>query len=498
MTLGLGLTLTGCASVTPNPIPDHQLAATIAADKVAMAQGVEPLTHPLTIEEAQARAIKYNLDRRTHLLEEALAFRQADLSRLDMLPELLAQTGYLSRNNDRISRSRDADDPDGSLVPSRFISQERNHVISELTFSWSLLDLGFGWLRANEQANRAFVAREQRRRALHLLLQDVRIAFWKAATRQRMAQQVKQTIALAEESLDNARRIEASRLRNPAEILRYQRQLLENVRLLEAIQQELASADVELAQLVNLPVGQAIPVVDPADWTPDESLLAEPLERLEVIALMRNPAGLEQAYNVRNARLEGREMLLNLMPGLSFVSGLNADNDRYLVNNNWQELSAKLSFNLVNLLSIGPTLKVKNAKLALAIQRRIAANAATIAKVHLARLEMINAATQMKRSSEIEDADARYADLVRKRELALFQNKLDRVSADTAALLSLLRKYQAMAELQSAHARLEATLGIEPEIPSADTTELAELSRILAAGPRKLPVVELQPDATHD
>ncbi len=141
---------------------------------------------------------------------------------------------------------------------------------------------------------------------------------------------------------------------------------------------------------------------------------------------------------------------------------------------------------------------MKNAKLALAIQRRIATNAATIAKVHLARLELINAAAQMHRSSEIEDADARYADLVRKRELALFQNKLDRVSADTAALLSLLRKYQAMAELQSAHARLEATLGIEPEIPSADTTELAELSRILAAGPRKLPVVELQPDATHD
>ena len=488
LVLGIGsLSLGACASVAPVEIKQAELAEVIRADRAAMGQQAEPLAHPLTIEEAQARAIKYNLDRRVRLLDEALAFRQTDLSRLDMLPELLAQTGYLGRNNDRISRSRDADDPNGSLVPSRFISQERNHLISELTFSWSLLDFGLGSLRASQQANRALMAREQRRRALHLLLQDVRIAFWKVASRQRMAQDVQQTIRLAENALDNARRIEASRIRNPAEILRYQRQLLENMRLLEAIQQELAGAEVELAQLANLPVGQAFAVAEPASWSIDDAPLAQPVERLEEVALQHNPDGLEQAYAVRNARLEGREMLLGLLPNLSLGLGLNNDDDRYLVNNGWQAASSQISFNLVKLLSIGRVDRVKDAKLALAVQRRVATNAATIAKVHLARLQLLNAKAQMLRADEIYGTDNRYADLVRKREVALFQNKLDRVSADTAALLSLLRKYQAMADLQTAQARLAVTLGVEPEIPGADSVQLSELTKIMSEPPRQLP-----------
>lgn len=481
------LSLGGCASVSPKEIQATELADIVRVDRAAMREGVEPLDHPLTIEEAQARAVKYNLDRRTRLFEEALAFRQNDLSRLDMLPELLAQTGYVSRNNDRVSRSRDADDPDGSLVPSRFISQERNHLISELTVSWSLLDLGLGSLRAGQQANRALIAREQRRRALHLLLQDVRIAFWKVASRQRMAQDVQQTIKLAEDALANARRIEASRIRNPAEILRYQRQLLENMRLLEAIQQELAGAEVELAQLANLPVGQPLTVAEPASWSVDETLLREPVERLEEAALLHNPDGLEQAYAVRNARLEGREMLLGLLPNLSVGLGLNNDDDRYLVNNNWLEASSQVSFNLLKLLSIGRVDRVKDAKLALATQRRVATNAATIAKVHLARLQLVNARAQMLRADEIYGTDSRYADVVRKREVALFQNKLDRVSADTAALLSLLRRYQAVADLQAAEARLAVTLGVEPEIPGADSVKLSEMIRIMSQPPRQLP-----------
>ena len=46
----------------------------------------------------------------------------------------------------------------------------------------------------------------------------------------------------------------------PLEALRYQRQLLENLRLLESINQELASAQVDLAALINAPLGQPIAI----------------------------------------------------------------------------------------------------------------------------------------------------------------------------------------------------------------------------------------------
>jgi hypothetical protein len=51
----------------------------------------------------------------------------------------------------------------------------------------------------------------------------------------------------ADKALEDSRKVEAEKLRSPMEPLRYQRQLLENIRLLEAIQQELSSSRIELA-----------------------------------------------------------------------------------------------------------------------------------------------------------------------------------------------------------------------------------------------------------
>ena len=79
------LALTGCA-VTPTPMSLGDRQATLAADRQAMFGSQEPLAGPVTLQEAMARALKYNLDYRVKLMEEAMAQRQLDLSSLDMLP----------------------------------------------------------------------------------------------------------------------------------------------------------------------------------------------------------------------------------------------------------------------------------------------------------------------------------------------------------------------------------------------------------------------------
>ncbi len=68
------------------------------------------------------------------------------------------------------------------------------------------------------------------------------------------------------------------------------------------------------------------------------------------------------------------------------------------------------------------------------------------------------------------------------REAMQVQSKLDRVANQTTTILSLLRRYQALAQAQTAEARLQATLGVEPEIGSVGDLTLAELTRTLAAG----------------
>lgn len=474
--------LAGCASVTPVPLDPQATHDANRADALALRADVPPITGPLTLTEALARALKYNLDRRVKLMEEAIAHQQLDLSFYDMLPRIAAQSALTSRNNDRISESRDA--LTGAPSTSRFISQDRTHASSQLGLSWSLLDFGLGYYNTQQLADRVQIALEKRRKAMHLLAQDVRIAFWRAASAQALQERVRATVAMAQDALADARQAEASRVRNPADSIRYQRQVLENLRLLEAIAQELSAAQVELAWLINAPLGPRLQVVEPSDGDTNRHVLQLPIEQLEETALRQSADLREQHHNTRIARIEARKTLVRLFPNLSFSYSLNYDTDNYLVNNRWNEAGLQLSFSLMNLATMDQQKKLAEAGIKLADQRRLTAHMAVLAQVHLARLQWDSALRQRDRNEEIYAADRRLAELLTHRESLQMQSKLDRVSAETGAILSLLRHYQSVSQAHAAEARLEASLGLDPVIASVDSLPLSELASQLRRGRR--------------
>lgn len=474
----LGFSVSACSIVTPKPIANAELVAQGKADLVAARQNVDPITGDLTLDEALARALKYNLDRRAKMMEEALAFNQLEVTQLDMLPKLLAQAGYSSRDNDRISQSRDSSS--GSLVTSRFISQERSHTLYDLGLSWSLLDLGVGYIASQQQADRLLIAGEKRRKAMHVMMQDVRTAFWRSASAQKLRDQVRATIAVAEEAMADSRQAETMRIRNPIDSLRYQRQVLENLRLLEAIDQELSAAHIELASLINAPLGLPFRVAEPA-IKPDKEALAASPEVMEEMAMAENADIREQHYNVRIASQETRKTLLRLFPNITFTYGFKYDTDSYLVNKQWNETGVQLSFNLLNLLTAPTQLRLAESGLTLSEQRRMTVQMAVLTQVHLARQQFANSISQFERADAIWQTDNRIVEHMVNREAVQAQSKLDRVSNQTAAILSLLRRYQAMAQVHAAEARLQATLGLEPKIDSVGSLSLAELAKQVAA-----------------
>ncbi len=478
LTIAAATALSACGSVTPVALDQEAMVQTNQADRKAAQQDVEPIKGPVTLDEAIARALKYNLDRRSRLMEEALALNQLDVSKLDMLPKLMAQAGYSDRDKEKATYSSKYTP---EHVPSDFktssYSTEKSHGTVDLGLTWNLLDLGLGYYGSRQQADRVLVAAEKRRKAMHLLMQDVRTVFWRAASAQKLRSKVVKTIALAEEALADSRKVEAQRLRNPLDALRYQRQLLENLRLLEAIQQELSSGQVELASLINAPVGQTIRVDESHVELLDESVFNLPLARLEEVALENNADLREQHYNSRIAREEVRKTMVRLFPNLSFSYGLKYDSDRYLVHNNWNEAGMQVSFNLFNLFT-GPTqIRLAEAGVALADQRRVTTQMAVLTQVHLARLQLTNARSQFARADAINVTDQKIARQVRNRALAQAQSQLDQVANDTTAILSLLRRYQALAQLHLAENRLLANLGLDPRIGSTSELSLAELTR---------------------
>ena len=465
----------GCASVQPVTVSPQDMASQIQKDGELIRKDVAPLSGPLNLEEAMARALKYNLDRRSRMMEEALAMGQMNVSKFDMLPKIMAQAGYATRDRARFTHSSSFPSEEPNTGSSATTS-ERNHSTYDLGLTWSLLDVGLGYYGAKQQADRFLIAGEKRRKAMHLLMQDVRTAYWRAASAQLLKADVQKTIALAEEAMNDSRKASGERVRNPLEPLRYQRQLLENLRLLENINQELSSALVDLAALINAPVGQGIQIATTDLKNIDDQVTQVAVDKLEEVALQNNPELREQHYNGRIAREETRRTMLRMFPNLSFNYGGKYDTDRYLLSNNWNEAGVQLSFNLMNLVTAGTQMKLAEAGVALADQRRMATQAAVLTQVHLSRLQVINARSQFDRADAIYDIDSKIAQVMRNRQLVQVQSKLDVVSTETASILSLLRRYQALAQVQVAENRMLATLGLEPQIGSTHELPLEELT----------------------
>ena len=473
------LTAAGCANVQPVALAQQDMQPQLQKDSEAMRKEVEPITGALTLDEAMARALKYNLDRRAKMMEEALAMGQLDVSKFDMLPKIMAQAGYSNRSVPRFTTSQTYPDwqQNGTKPGSTYsTTAEDRHSNYDLGLTWSLLDLGLGYYGSKQQADRFLIAGEKRRKAMHLLMQDVRTAYWRAASAQLLKADVQKTIALAEEALVDSRKVAAERVKNPLDPLRYQRQLLENLRLLESIDQELSSARVELASLINAPLNQPITIATTDLKNISDEVAQVPVDKLEEVALQNNADLREQHYNSRIAREETRRTLLRMFPNVSFNYGTKYDTDRYLLSNNWNEAGVQMSFNLMNLFTAGTQMKLADAGVALADQRRVAAQAAVLTQVHLSRLQVINARSQYERADAIFATDNKIAEVMRNRQMAAAQSKLDVVSTETSSILSLLRRYQALAAVQVAENRMLATMGLEPEIGSTSELSLKELT----------------------
>ena len=477
--LAASLLVSGCVGIRPSPLTPEEIAATNRSDREAARAMIEPVDHALTLEESIARALKYNLERRTRLMEETIALNQLDLSRYDMLPKLVAAAGYTNRNEDLVSRARDSVTGEPSLA-NPFISSDRAHSLYSLGLTWNLLDFGVSYYTAKQNADRVLIAMERRRKAMHVLIQDVRTAFWRAASAQKLSGELRQAIALAEEALADARTAERERLRAPLDSLRYQRQLLENLRLLEAIDQELSTARVELAHLINAPFEPALLVVEPADSL-GKRMLEIPVERMEEVAMALNADLREQFYNGRIARDETRRAMLKLFPSLSFSYELKRDTDSFLVHNRWNQAGAQLSWNLFNVFAAPSQMRLGDAGIALADQRRMATQMAVLAQVHLARLQFANAWQQYDRADAIWAVDDKINQQVANRERVQAQSKLDRVANNTTAILSLLRRYQSLAQAHAAANRLQATLGMELNVGSVQDMSLAQLTAAVGA-----------------
>lgn len=474
------LALSGCA-VTSAPLTDSDRQATLGADRQAMFGGQEALSGPVSLQEAMARALKYNLDYRVKMMEEALAQRQLDLSRLDLLPKLAAGAGFTARNHDLASSSQNVATGTQSLVPS--ISTEKHQRTGDLNMSWNVLDFGVSYYSAQQQADRVLILQQRQRKVAQQLMQQVREVWWQAVAAQRLQLRIDALLKQTDAALADARQVEQQKLRSPLEALNYRRQLLDVVRQMTIVRNNLGQAKPRLAALMNLPAGQDFEVALPAAM-PVPALDLD-LEHMEEMALLNRPELGEARYAERIGALETRKAMARLLPGLEFSVGQHYDSNKFLVNHAWSDAGLRVSWNLLNLFNAGTIKRSAQAQLDLAKAQRMALNMSVLTQVHVAYLDLQGRSRQFALEQELSDVEQRIFEQNRNASASGAQGRLPAILADANAVFSSLRLYQSYGDLQNAYGQLGASLGIDPLPDSAASHELPALTAAFTGAERQ-------------
>ena len=455
--LAAALVLAGC-TVTPKLATQDEVRDRVKDDTALMYVNQAPINGPVTMEEAVARSLKYNLDYRLKKMESALSLGLADYASYDMLPNLLATAGYRARSNFSGGTSIGILDGVESLRPST--SEEKRHTLAGAEFSWNVLDFGVSYYRARQQADQYLVAEERRRKVVQNLVQDVRAAYWRALGAQRLSAQTKDILERANLALARSREAETQRVISPAQALNYQRALLDAISFLNQRRLDLEFANRELAALMNVEPGINFVVAEAVE----ARLPAPPndVRKLEDMALLQRPELREEDFKKRITADEARRQILGMLPGISFDAGVQYDSNNLLNSNSWSQGGVRISWNLLRLLAL-PTLKSTQEQQVRTDQaRRMALSMAIMTQLRVGVERYRLAVEDFKLADTAAQVDKRLADYTRASVTARLESELEAIRTQARAVLGNYQRANSYATAQIAFGRLYNTLGFDP------------------------------------
>ena len=459
--------LFSACAVSPIPLSGDEMAATALDNASHVAANQEPISGPIGLYEAIARALKYNLDHHVAAVETALRVSELDLSHYNLLPNAVANSGYAAR--DKFSASSSLNLVTGVENFGASTSQEKKYSTDDITFSWSILDFGLSYIHARQAADKVLIAEEARRKASHRIVEDVRTAFWRTISAEKLMGKLKTLEARTAAALSSSRAISKGEETSPIAALTYQRELIEIRRTLQELQRDLSVAKSQLAALMNVPPGTHFALAIPSKRvrTP---VLAMSAEDMLDQALQNRSELRENAYQQRINKQEANAALLELLPGLQLYAGSNFDSNDFLLNNQWLSWGTKASWNLLKVFSYPAKIQVLEGQDTLLHQRALALTMAIMTQVHISRARYTNYQKELGTAAEYADVQQQLVQNIR------VEAASDRVSEQTLireelnTLVAQAKQDIAFANCQNAYANVFASIGLDPYYDPNDMT----------------------------
>ncbi|WP_263146727.1 TolC family protein [Pseudomonas sp. RIT-PI-AD] len=465
---GLGL---GACSIVPQPVDSSRHAVDEKARLEATMEAEEPVKGPISLYEAMARALKYNLDQKIELMDEDFRQKQLALSSTGMLPTIAASFGYNGRNNESGSSSRSLLSGRQSLEPST--STDKHSTNGDLTASWDVLDFGLSYVRSLQAADEKLIAAERRRKVVNRIQEDVRTAYWRAVSADRTYKELVALEALAQKAMLQTQELENRRLVPPMVVLAYQRDLLQVQGDVQKLERELSLAKNQLAALINLKPDAHYSLVlpDRTDVVPE---LPGSADEMVMVGLRYRSELREGAYRQRISQNEMKAALIRSMPSLRAVLGVNYDSNSYLYNDKWVSYSGQISWNLMNVFRYPMEKAALQAEEKVIEQRQLALTLAVMTQIHIARIRFIRFSQELGIVRDAQEVQERIANLSRGGFQAKTVSQQDLVREEMNSILAQVRYDSAYADVQNAYANLYASMGldnfdidVQPETPIA-------------------------------
>ncbi len=471
------IVLAGC-TVTPKPLETSAIATKAEENAAAVTANQEPVGGPINLYEAMARALKYNLDYKVEMMEEALKGRELNLSRYDMLPQLVASGGYAGRSNYSGASSLSLLTRRQSLEPST--SSEKNIFTADLALSWDVLDFGLSYVRSQQKADEVLISMERRRKVANRIIEDVRTSYWRTVSAERLLNKLKQLEGAVTTTLANSERLAERRLSAPLTALTYQRELVEIQAEVRRLQREFVVSKAQLAALMNLKPGTDFSLVlpDRTQTLPDVKYSGDDM----MMAALRNRSELrEVSYRQRINAKELDAALLSALPSFRGILGVNVDSNDFLYNNDWLQWGARASWNVLNLFRYPAQKKAVKAQDDVLRQRELALTMAVMTQVHVARTRFGHFTQELETASHQHRVQEKIMYQIRSGYQAGAMSQQTLLREEMNSLVSEVKYDIAYAEAQNAYANLFGSMGIDdfgPDITGRE--DVATLTNSLA------------------
>ncbi len=447
--------LTSCY-VKPHRITTKERDKRVQHDWAAMFRHPEEKKQKLTIYKAMARAIKYNLDVRVKMVEQAYAMADLKYVSSTMLPSLMASGGYYQRNNAYSVISP----TDPSVIST---TQDKTIYNADLQFSWNVLDFGVSYYESKQKADLYLISLQRKRKMMQQVLRDVRYAYWRAWAAQDMIHRLNHFIPEIRRAINNSNKVSQEKLVPSKKAAKFQAELWDTLRKMNELQYRLSKAKPELLALISEHPSVSIKLSDKGMMeNPLPMQFPKSINKLEIIALHDRPELREEDLRSRISLNEIKKARLKMFPNLELNLGGHYDSNSFLVNNLWADVGVQTGLDLLRTITTYQGVKVAKAQHKLAATRRLALSMAVIAQVNIAKLRFNQSKKELMIVKNLKNNRKRYYRDLQNERTAKLAHEFQVVQNKAKYLEAQLRYYLAYAEWQNSAGQLMDSVGYYP------------------------------------